>query len=155
MKTVKEFDYSLWTTKEGSEKRYWARVKQTGEVTEITHEVMMFLRSEEKRMRRELNEQRAHSDKAPHLDIVPLDEIGERWLEDHTSMEEAVCSKYLMEEFRNYLSPRQRSFFDECLCYGLSQSNFAAKYDISSCRACKYKKIIGKKAKSFFQGVNY
>ena len=35
----KEFDYDLWTTQEGGTKHYWARVKATGEVAEISIEV--------------------------------------------------------------------------------------------------------------------
>ena len=155
MKTLKEFDYDLWTTEDGAEKKYWARVKRTGEVTEISHEVMMFLRSEEKRMRRELHEQRIWSSKTLHLSTMPLDGIGESWLADPSSMEDAVCNKCLIEDFRNTLSPKQRIFFDEWLCYGLSQSEFAAKYGISRSCACKYKKIIVKKAKRFFQEGNY
>ena len=38
----KEFDYDLWTTQEGGTKHYWARVKATGEVAEISIEVMRF-----------------------------------------------------------------------------------------------------------------
>jgi hypothetical protein len=34
-------------------KHYWARVRATGEVAEISHEVMRYLRAEEKRIYRE------------------------------------------------------------------------------------------------------
>ena len=50
----KEFDYDLWTTQEGGIKRYWARVKATGEVAEISIEIMRCLRTEEKRIYREI-----------------------------------------------------------------------------------------------------
>lgn len=53
MKTLKEFDYDLWTTNEDGKKRYFARVKKTGEVTEISLEVRRYLMSLEKQMRRE------------------------------------------------------------------------------------------------------
>ena len=36
---VKEFDYDLRTTVESGTKRYWAKVRATGELTEISHEV--------------------------------------------------------------------------------------------------------------------
>ena len=155
MRSLDEFDYYLWTTNNGPVKKYWAKIKRTGEVTEISHEVMKFLRSEEKRMRRELNHQRIRSNRTLHLSTVSLDDVGESWLENPLSMEEAVCMKCLMEDFRNSLSPKQRVFFDECLCYGLSQAEFAAKHGISRVCASKYKKIIIKKAKRFFQEGNY
>ena len=50
MLKVKDFDYDLWTTVEDGVKHYWANVRETGEITEISHEVMVYLRSEEKRM---------------------------------------------------------------------------------------------------------
>ena len=55
----KEFDYDLWTTQEGGTKHYWARVKATGEVAEISIEVMRFLRAEDTRRQRS-NGQPAH-----------------------------------------------------------------------------------------------
>lgn len=53
MKTLKEFDYDLWAIEENGKKRYFARVKATGEEAEITIEVMRLLLSQEKQMRRE------------------------------------------------------------------------------------------------------
>ena len=54
MLKVKDFDYDLWTTVEDGVKHYWAKVRETGEITEISHEVMVYLRSEEKRIYREI-----------------------------------------------------------------------------------------------------
>lgn len=53
MKTLKDFDYDLWTVEESGRKRYFARVKATKEETEISLEVMRRLLSQEKQMRRE------------------------------------------------------------------------------------------------------
>ena len=50
MKTPNEFDYDLWTAQDEQGKtHYLVRVKQTGEITEVTHDVMKFLRSTEKK----------------------------------------------------------------------------------------------------------
>ena len=40
MKTLKEFDYDLWAIEENGRKRYFARIKATGEETEVSLEVM-------------------------------------------------------------------------------------------------------------------
>ena len=53
MKTLREFDYDLWAIVDNGKKRYFARVKATGEETEITLDVMRLLLSQEKQMRRE------------------------------------------------------------------------------------------------------
>lgn len=56
MKTLKDFDYNLWTTEENGIKKYYVRTKTTGEVTEVDAGVMRLLRSEEKKMRRYIKE---------------------------------------------------------------------------------------------------
>lgn len=43
MKTLPEFEYDLWAITENDEKRFYARVKATGEVTEISIDVMRYL----------------------------------------------------------------------------------------------------------------
>ncbi len=50
-KTPADFDYDLWTTEDG---KYMVRLKRTGEVTEVSHETMKYLRAEEKRVRRSM-----------------------------------------------------------------------------------------------------
>lgn len=57
MKTLKEFDYDLWAIEENGRKRYFARIKATGEETEVSLEVMRLLLSQEKQMRREYAKQ--------------------------------------------------------------------------------------------------
>ena len=48
MKTLKEFDYDLWAIEENGRKRYFARIKATGEETEVSLEVMRLLLRQEK-----------------------------------------------------------------------------------------------------------
>ena len=57
MKTLKEFDYDLWAIEENGRKRYFARIKATGEETEVSLEVMRLLLRQEKQMRREYAKQ--------------------------------------------------------------------------------------------------
>ena len=51
MKTPAEFDYDLWTAKDG---KRMVRVKCTGEVCEVDEATFRFLRSEEKALRRSM-----------------------------------------------------------------------------------------------------
>ena len=48
MKTLKEFDYDLWAIEENGRKRYFARIKATGEEAEVSLEVMRLLLRQEK-----------------------------------------------------------------------------------------------------------
>ncbi|MBD9115663.1 MAG: hypothetical protein EGQ10_00535, partial [Clostridiales bacterium] len=57
MKTLKEFDYDLWAIEENGRKRYFARIKATGEETEVSLEVMRLLLRQEKQIRREYAKQ--------------------------------------------------------------------------------------------------
>ena len=57
MKTLKEFDYDLWAIEENGRKRYFARIKATGEEAEVSLEVMRLLLRQEKQMRREYAKQ--------------------------------------------------------------------------------------------------
>lgn len=50
MKTLKEFDYDLWAIEENGRKRYFARIKATGEEAEVSLEVMRLLLRQEKQM---------------------------------------------------------------------------------------------------------
>ena len=105
MLKVKDFDYDLWTTVEDGVKHYWAKVRETGEITEISHEVMVYLRSEEKRIYREIVMTR-NEGTILSLDI-PHDDEKESWFEDHGaskspiklcsefSVKPAICDKYL------------------------------------------------------------
>lgn len=61
MKSLKEFDYDLWTTNENSITKYWVRVKSTGEVTEVDIKTMRVLRNSEKAMRRQIADEQENS----------------------------------------------------------------------------------------------
>ncbi len=144
----KEFDYDLWTTTENGTKHYWARVRATGEVTEISHEVMRFLRSEEKRIYREITSVR-DSGSTLSLD-VPHDEEMEYWLEDHGIGISEMEIPILEEEFRKLLTPLQLSVFDECLMGNVTLTDFAKNKGISKQSVSNVVDGIRKKAKRFF-----
>jgi hypothetical protein len=126
MKTPREFDYNLWTTGESEEKKYWVKIKATGEVTEISHEVMKYLRSEEKRMRREAME--VSNGKSPlHLNIITNDENAEYWLSDSFSVEDEVLTKISIEKFLCTLTLRQQDIYRSCMEGGMMATEYAEK----------------------------
>lgn len=148
MYNSKEFDYDLWTTQEGGTKHYWARVKATGEVAEISVEVMRCLRAEEKRIYREIEASRKRGSMLSFEFLY--DEEKEGWLSDNgigaSEMENALTK----EAFRQILTPAQRSVFDECLIGGESQTAYAAMRGVSVPMVSKHIHAIRKKAKYFF-----
>ena len=144
----KEFDYDLWTTTENGTKHFWARVKATGEVTEVSHEVMCFLRSEEKKLYREIAAVRKHGSTLS-LD-VPHGEEKESWFEDHgigmSDMEIALVE----EDFRKLLTPIQLAVFEECIVGSTTLSDFAIQKGITKQSVSDVVNGIRKKAKKFF-----
>ena len=111
-RTVKmnDFDYDLWTSVSEGGKRYWARVRSTGEVTEISHDVMKFLRKEEKRCYRELAETAARGT-ALSLDAPIWGEPEDRAEDPCTDMEETEFA-VLEEEFRRTLTTNQLAVYE-------------------------------------------
>lgn len=145
----KEFDYDLWTTQEGGTKHYWARVKATGEVAEISIEIMRCLRAEEKRIYREIEDS---WNRGAMLSLKFLyDEEKNGWLSDYgigaSEMENALTE----EAFRRLLTPAQLSVFDECLINGKSQVAYAAEHGVTKQSVFDTIAQIRKKAKKYFE----
>lgn len=144
----KEFDYDLWTTREGSTTHYWARVKATGEVAEISIEIMRCLRAEEKRIYREIETSRK---RGTMLSLEFLyDEEKDGWLTDYGVGASEMESILTEEAFRQLLTPAQLSVFNECLIEGKSLTAYAAIHSISVPMVNKHIHAIRKKAKKFF-----
>lgn len=144
----KEFDYDLWTTQEGGIKRYWARVKATGEVAEISIEIMRCLRTEEKRIYREIE---TSQQRGSMLSLEFLyDEEKEGWLSDCGIGASEMENTLTEEAFRQLLTPAQLSVFDECLIRGESQKAYAAAHGVTFQMVNKHIHAIRKKAKKFF-----
>lgn len=82
------------------------RVKATGEVTEVSREVMKALRAEEKRMRRSFasesldDEQAEGGNTVLSLDALPDDDVkSAAWLADPHSFTEELTMRMLIENF--------------------------------------------------------
>ena len=133
MKTLKEFDYDLWAIEENGRKRYFARIKATGEEAEVSLEVMRLLLSQEKQMRREYAKQQTIG---PVLSLDAIHDGGSMdeaaWLLDtRQRIDSEVLTAELTDAFCKTLTDSQRSIFRECLIEGKSQSAYAAEHGIS------------------------
>jgi hypothetical protein len=152
MKTLKEFDYDLWAIEENGRKRYFARIKATGEETEVSLEVMRLLLRQEKQMRREYAKQQTIG---PVLSLDAIRDGGSMdesaWLLDvRQRIDSAVLTAELTDAFCKTLTDSQRSIFRECLIEGKSQTAYAAEHGISVPMVNKQIRAIRGKAKIYF-----
>jgi hypothetical protein len=152
MKTLKEFDYDLWAIEENGRKRYFARIKATGEETEVSLEVMRLLLRQEKQMRREYAKQQTIG---PVLSLDAIRDGGSMdeaaWLLDvRQRIDSEVLTAELTDTFCKTLTDSQRSIFTECLIEGKSQTAYAAEHGISVPMVNKQIRAIRGKAKIYF-----
>ncbi len=126
MPKVKEFDYDLWTTVEDGRKHYWAKVRSTGEITEISHEVIKYLRAEEKKAYREIEFGR-NSESILSLDELHADNEESSWFEDHGIGMSEMETPIMEEEFRKMLTPNQLEIYEQCLLGEYNIRDFARK----------------------------
>jgi hypothetical protein len=151
MKTPIEFDYDLWTTKDG---KCMVRVKSTGETCEVSRETFRVLRAEEKRLRRSYTAAASDGDEAhPILSLNVLPEDSEKspsWLTDHEDFTDEVLTKMVIQEFRATLNSIHCAVFDQCLLGDKTIRAFAEEYglrrstvwDIANSLRKNFKKIL-------------
>ena len=155
MKTLREFDYDLWAIEENGKKRYFARVKATGEETEISLKVMRLLLNQEKQMRREFAKKKKIGTVLSLDAICDSGEVDESsWLLDsQQSTEGDLLWENLKDDFCKMLTDNQRPIFNECFIDGKSQTAYAAEHGISVPMVNKQIHNIRKKAKNFLPRV--
>ena len=136
-KTPVEFDYILWTTKDG---KSMVRVKSTGEVTEVSKETMRFLRADERRCR--------HYDSRILSDTEKLSMSS--WLTDPADFTQDIITAAVEDEFYVSLTPAQKEIYDEVLKGGTRPSHYAMAHGISPSSVTQHIRAIQKKAKKFF-----
>lgn len=151
MKTPIEYDYDLWTTKDG---KCMVRVKSTGETCEVSRETFRVLRAEEKRLRRSYTAAASDGDEAhPILSLNVLPEDSEKspsWLTDHEDFTDEVLTKMVIQEFRATLNSIHCAVFDQCLLGDKTIRAFAEEYglrrstvwDIANSLRKNFKKIL-------------
>ena len=163
----KEFEYDLWTEKEG---RRYARIKSSGEVCEIDKETMRFLRREEKRLQREkdlkrflnadlkedddLNDERRRAAVFFPLSLSNNQGENERressWLECVGSVEETVITQMMLKTLFDHLSPQQKEVFICVIKGGETHQAFADRKGTTSRAVRNTIERIRKKAKKLF-----
>ncbi len=144
----KEFDYDLWTTNENGTKHYWARVRATGEMTEISHEVMKFLRAEEKRVYREITAIQKYGLPLP-LDIPHDDEISS-WEEDNNYSVVEMETRLEEEEFRHLLTEEQLDVYNHCILGDETAIAYGKRHGKTQQAVTATIALIRKKAKKYF-----
>ena len=127
MKSVKEFEYEIWTTEEEGEKKYWVRVKHTDEVTQVSLPVLRLLRCEEKRIRREREKKRIQG-KDLSLNTLANEDVSEYWLADRNDPEKNIVSHLMEEELIEKLTPRQADVFLCCMVEGMSIREYCRQH---------------------------
>lgn len=152
-KTPIEFDYDLWTTKEG---KCMVRIKATGEITEVERAVMQVLRSEEKRLRRNLSPDQGSSKEAKtaptvlSLDLLPENVANSSWLADTRDYTAEIATKMLERRLRESLTPTQYGIYQACILNGISYKAYADQMGVSYQSVQNAIRLIQKKAKKIF-----
>jgi hypothetical protein len=152
-KTPIEFDYDLWTTEEG---KCMARIKLTGEITEVDREVMKVLRAEEKKLRRSYTNNTSGDGNETSgitlsLDVVSSEGIEEAsWMEDKTNSISFVFTKICVDEICLTLSPFQRDVFDTVMMGGVGIREYARKRNLHHKTVEESISAIRKKFKNIF-----
>lgn len=118
-KTPNNFPYDLWITQDGT---YMVRIKQTGEIVVVSHEVMKELRREEKADRRDVHVENDEN-YTLSLDCALDSDKGESWMTDPHDMQEDVITKIMEEEFCKSLTGKQLDVYLNCLKLQVKKAN--------------------------------
>ncbi len=140
-----DFDYDLWTTKDG---KRMVRVKSTGETCEVDADTFRLLRAEEKALRRSV----AANDTAPlstDLRPVEVEDAESGWLIDPTNLEDSVTGKLALSLFIAALTPYQRDIFEKCMLDGMTLTDYSKRRGVDVTAIRNAKRLIQKKAKKF------
>jgi len=161
MYKIKDFDYDLWKSADG---KCFVRVRNTGEVCEVSSETLKLLRCEEKRIYREselkkLLDSECVTDKTKASIMYPLsfeisdDENNEdsSWLQSYENLEEEYTAKDLEERFMKLLTDYQKEVFVCVMKNGEKLNEFAKRNNTTYQNVQCVIAAIRKKAKKFFE----
>ena len=161
MKQINNFEYILFKDEDG---RNFVVIKGNGQKTEVTDDVMRFLRSCEKKVIRENDEFKNLDSEDPkkrakaeilfprhYLDEIDMQNMESFDLEDPHSFEESFSTQELVGKFINTLSKSQKEVFFCVMLAGEKECDFAMRKCVTD-RAVRRKiEKIQKKAKIFFK----
>lgn len=147
MKTLKDFDYDLWTSTENGKEKYWVRVKRTGEVCEVDITTMRELRKYEKQMRRAIKKHGEIGICVFSLDCLPEEsKEGGSWEMDTYDLEEEVYCKMTKESIYSALTEKQKGVFKNCMLENKSLRKYAKEKGLSYSTVRETRDAIRKKA---------
>lgn len=151
MKIIREFDYDLWAINDNGRKRFYVRVKETGEEAEVSQEVMRYLMSQEKKLRRE----KIQKDYGTILSVDTLicdeDMCDSRWFADNTqTVETDIIFEEMAAEFADTLTPLQRSVFYECMLGDKTFARYGTEHNMKKQSVYDIVGFIRKKQKNFW-----
>ncbi len=134
------------------------RIKATGEKTEVNHEVLKFLRAEEKRIRRNFckNTIKSSENNDQRNTCISLNasEIGNSdscwWLADPRDYLDDADVRMLEQELKSKLTALQLELYEECIIEGKSLREFSREMGIDFKCAWRQQQSIQKKAKKIF-----
>ena len=147
-RTPSKFPYDLWVDQDG---RYMVKVKLTGEIVAVSHEVMKELRREEKEDRRDIPSEKDCEYNTLSLDCSRDTDEVESWIVDPHNMQEEIIARIMEEEFCGLLTLKQLDVYLHCLKAAMTNREYAKASDIDPSSVRDIKKLIQKKYKKFFQ----
>ncbi len=127
----KSFDYDLWTTNDNGVKRYWARIRATQEVVEVDLKTLRFLRAEEKKIYRAIEDARNNAGTVLSYEIFEDEEASGEWLIDEKDLETQVLTQSEIDAVVKTLTPKQFLIYKNCILEGMELREFARKNNLS------------------------
>lgn len=127
----KKFDYDLWTTNDDGVKRYWVRIRATQEVVEVDLKTLRFLRSEEKKIYRAIEEARNNAGTVLSYEVFEDEENSGEWLIDEKDLETQVLMQSEIDAVVKTLTPKQFWVYKNCILEGMELREFARKNNLS------------------------
>ncbi len=146
----KNFDYDLWTTNDDGVKRYWVRIRVTQEVVEVDLKTLRFLRTEEKKIYRAIEDARNNAGAVLSYEIFEDEEVSGEWLIDEKDLETQVLMQTEIDAVVKTLTPKQFLVYKNCILEGMELREFARKNSLSYSTVKDIRDAIRKKFQKSF-----
>lgn len=146
----KKFDYDLWTTNDDGVKRYWVRIRATQEVVEVDLKTLRFLRAEEKKIYRAIEEARNNAGTVLSYEVFEDVEVSGEWLIDEKDLETQVLMQSEIDAVVKTLTPKQFWVYKNCILEGMELREFARKNNLSYSTVKDIRDAIRKKFQKNF-----
>lgn len=146
----KKFDYDLWTNNDDGVKRYWVRIRATQEVVEVDLKTLRFLRTEEKKIYRAIEEACNNAGTVLSYEVFEDEEFSGEWLIDEKDLETQVLMQSEIDAVVKTLTPKQFLVYKNCILEGMELREFARKNNLSYSTVKEIRDAIRKKFQKNF-----